>query len=381
MPEAKPQALPLDGLLRRAAAVAPTRAAIRHGAHVLSYGDLDRAADGFAAALRRHRPGTVVGVTAALHPAFPVAYYGTVRAGHVCAVVDPTEDALDQVIERAGITVLVATAGMADRLRRVRIERDDLTVIYLDQPGEHGGRTVAALARAHTGRRAAGGPDLDAVACLRVRPDLVPLTHRNLTVGAAQAARAYGFEPGSTVVNQLPTYEQVYLNAAVHAAATQVLCADPDPAGGVTLAGREAATHYCGLPAPLAKLAADPRETHPRTSTVRAVLASGASLTPAAALRLANRVGAPLVQWYGPAGGPLTHCDRLDGPTAGSVGWPVADTDCHVVGESGKPGQVKVRGPQVATAMTDPDGWLRTGDLGYLDEAGALFLVEGEVAR
>ncbi|MEV0715286.1 AMP-binding protein [Asanoa sp. NPDC050611] len=379
MPEAETQALPLDALPRRAAVTAPGRAAIRFGAHALSYRDLDAAVDGFAAALAGRRPGTVVGVTAALHPAFPVAYFGTVRAGHTCAVVDPGAD-LDALIERAGIELLVATAGMADRLRRIRVERD-LDVLYLDQPGEHGGRTVAALARTPARRRKAT-IDLDAVACLRFdaqgRP--IPLSHRNLTVGAAQAAQAYGFEPGSTVVNHLPTYEQVYLNAAVHAAATQVLCADPDPAGGVTLAGREEATHYCGLPAPLAKLAADPRDTHPRTTTVRAVLASGATLPPAAALRLATRVGAPLVQWYGPAGGPLTHCDRLDGPTAGSVGRPVPGTDCHVLAPPGKPGQVKVRGPQVATAMTDPDGWLRTGDVGYLDEAGALFLTQGVTA-
>ncbi|GAA1873617.1 class I adenylate-forming enzyme family protein [Asanoa iriomotensis] len=379
MPEAETEALPLDGLPRRAAATAPGRAAIRFGAHALSYRDLDAAVDGFAAALGRRRPGTVVGVVAALHPAFPVAYFGAVRAGHICAVIDPGAD-LDELTARAGVELLVATAGMADLLRRIRVERD-LDVIYLDQPGEPGGRTVATLARTHT-RRRHPRPDLDAVACLRfgAHGRLVPLTHRNLTVGAAQAARAYGFERGSTVVNHLPTYEPVYLNAAVHAAATQVLCADPDPAGGVTLAGREAATHYCGLPAPLAKLAADPRDTHPRTTTVRAVLASGATLPPGAALRLANRVGAPLVQWYGPAGGPLTHCDLLDGPTAGSVGRPVPGTDCHVLAPPGKPGQVKVRGPQVATAMTDPDGWLRTGDIGYLDDHGALFLTQGVTA-
>lgn len=385
----------LDGLLRRAAADAPERAAIRYGARALSYRELDAAVDSFAAALSGLRPGAVVGVTAALHPAFPIAYFGAVRAGHVCAVVDPflTEDGLDDVVERASIELLVATAGMTDRLRRIRVERADLDVAYLDQPGHHRAQTVAALVRKHAARprrRPAAPRAADTVACLRFGVDgaVVPLTHRNLTVGAAQAARAYGFGPGSTVVNQLPAYEQVYLNAAVHAAATQVLCADPDPAGGVTLAGREAATHYCGLPAPLARLAADPRPTHPRTPTVLALLSSGAALAPGAASRLALRVGAPLVQWYGPAGGPLTHCDRLDRPTAGSVGHPVSGTDCRVLdldgrrpAPPGKPGHVRVRGPQVATALADPDGWLRTGDLGYLDDRGNLFLISTGVTR
>ncbi|MDG4825467.1 AMP-binding protein [Asanoa sp. WMMD1127] len=383
----------LDGLLRRAATEAPDRPAIRYGARALSYRELDAAVDGFAAALAGRPRGTVVGVTAALHPAFPIAYFGAIRAGHVCAVLDPdlTEDALDAAIERAGIALLVAMAGMADRLRRIRVERDELDVAYLDQPGHRGARTVAALVREEAGRRRRPAPpptDVDAVACLRFGPGgvVLPLTHRNLTVGAAQAARAYGFGPGSTVVNHLPAYEQVYLDATVHAAATQVLCADPDPAGGVALAGREAATHYCGLPAPLTRLAADPRDTHPRTLTVRAVLSGGATITPAAARRLAKRVGAPLVQWYGPAGGPLTHCDRIDHPTAGSVGRPVPGTDCRVTdldgrhpAPPGRPGHVRVRGPQVATATADPDGWLRTGDLGYLDADGALFLVDAGV--
>ncbi|MEV4538582.1 AMP-binding protein [Asanoa sp. NPDC049518] len=378
----------LDGLLRRAATIAPDQAAIRYGSRALTYRELDAAVDGFASALRHLRPTAVVGVTAALHPAFPIAYFGAVRAGRVCAVLEPalTEDALDDLVGRAGIELLMATAGMADLLRRIRVEREDLDVAYLDQPGHHRAQTVAALVRKHAGRRRPRPSlDADAVACLRVAGDgaIVPLTHRNLTVGAAQAAQAYGFGPGSTVVNQLPTYEQVYLNAAVHAAATQVLCADPDPAGGVTLAAREAATHYCGLPAPLARLAADPRSTHPRTPTVRAVLSSGATLAPSAASRLALRVGAPLVQWYGPAGGPLTHCDRLDRQTAGSVGHPVTGTDCLVLdldgrrpAPPGKPGLVRVRGPQVATAIADADGWLHTGDVGYLDDEGTLFLVD-----
>jgi long-chain acyl-CoA synthetase len=382
----------LPGLLRRAATIAPGRTAIRYGASTLSYRELDAAADGFAMALSGLRPGTVVGVTAALHPAFPIAYFGAVRAGHVCAVVDPflTEDELDHVVGLAGVELLVATAGMADVLRRIRLDHYGLTdVVYLDQPGHPGGQTVANLARTHAGRPRPGRLDPDAVACLRFSgspPRMIPLTHRNLTVGAAQAARAYGFGPGSTVVNHLPAYEPVYLNATVKAAATQVLCEDPDPAGGVTQAGREAATHYCGQPVRLARLAADPRPTHKRTPTVRAVISSGSALAPAAAARLRERVGAPLVQWYGTAEAPMTHCDLLDRPTAGSVGRPVLGTDCLVVSidgrhpaTPGRPGEVRVRGPQVSAGAADADGWLRTGDLGYLDGEGVLFVVERAV--
>jgi len=77
----------------------------------------------------------------------------------------------------------------------------------------------------------------------------------------------------------------------------------------------------------------------------------------------------------------------------GSVGVPVASTECAVVSlETGNPlgvreeGEIWIRGPQVmkgylnnpeATAQTlTPDGWLRTGDVGYVDEDGYFYIVD-----
>lgn len=389
----------LDRVLRRAAAIAPGRAALRFGAGAMSYAELDAAVNGFAAALAGNESGAVVGVTAAPLPAFPLAYFGALRAGRVCVVVDPhlAEDELDHLLGVTGVTVLAATAGMADPLRRIRLRLPDLNeVVYLDRPGDQGAQTVANLAKAYARWQIRSRPDPDSVACLRfsgvaaARSEPIPLTHRNLAAGAAQAAVAYGLDPGSTIVHHLPAYEPVYLNASIHAAATQVLCADPDPAGGVALAARQGATHYCGQPVRLARLAADPRGTDWRMPTVRVVLSGGSVLAPAAAARVRQRLGAPLIQWYGTPEAPLTHCDRLDRPTPGSVGRPVPGTECRVVDADGLhplppgiPGEVQVRGPQVAAGTAGPDGWLRTGDFGYVDDEGVLFLVDpfGAVSR
>ena len=282
----------LDGLPRRAATVAAGRVAIRSGTAAMTYGALDASVDGFAGALAGLRDGAVVGVAAAPHPAFPIAYYGAVRAGHVCAVVDPrlAADELRDVLELAGVELLVATAEMADPLRRARIELTHrIGVVYLDKPGDHGARTVANLAKARPGDPGARRPDPDAVACLRFGDgELVALTHRDLTRGAARAARTFGFGPDSTVVNHLPAYDPVHLDAAVSATATQVLCADPDPAGGLTVAGQVGATHYFGQPAGLARLAADPRPTYAPVPTLRTIVA-GDSVLDAARIAGARR--------------------------------------------------------------------------------------------
>jgi long-chain acyl-CoA synthetase len=76
---------------------------------------------------------------------------------------------------------------------------------------------------------------------------------------------------------------------------------------------------------------------------------------------------------------------------AGTVGVPVFDTEVRIIDADGNPvpsgerGEVCVRGPQVmagyhnrpdATAEVLNDGWLRTGDIGTLDDDGYLSIVD-----
>jgi len=99
----------------------------------------------------------------------------------------------------------------------------------------------------------------------------------------------------------------------------------------------------------------------------------------------------PVVQGYGLAEtSPLTHCEDWRSPRPGSVGRPVVGTECRVVDlrtrrplPPGERGEVQVRGPQVmsgyrgsADGAPDGQGWLCTADVGYVDEQGALFLVD-----
>lgn len=92
---------------------------------------------------------------------------------------------------------------------------------------------------------------------------------------------------------------------------------------------------------------------------------------------------------------PVTHSSPAPPHTIkfGSVGVPAPNTECKVAdlgtGEAlgpGQRGEVCVRGPQImkgylnnpdATAQTiDPEGWLHTGDIGYVDEDGHFFIVD-----
>ena len=92
---------------------------------------------------------------------------------------------------------------------------------------------------------------------------------------------------------------------------------------------------------------------------------------------------------------PVTHSPFVAGPWAklGSIGPCVPNTECKVVDvatgaelDANEQGELWIRGPQVMqgylnrpeeTARTiTPDGWLRTGDIGYADADGDFFIVD-----
>lgn len=224
------------------------------------------------------------------------------------------------------------------------------------------------------------------------RPKAVRLSHRNVTVNAAQIARAHRLDGSTVSLNHLPTYHPMHLNSAIAAGATQVLCASPEPYNALLTANRHGATILYSLPVRLARLAADPDLDSLSLPTIQRIASGGSGLPVPAARRLSKRFGVPVFQGYGLAEtSPLTHSDDPDHPVHGSVGTPVAGTECRVVDIESRAvlaaegvGEVQLRGPQVMQGYVggpdgtglEPDGWLNTGDVGRIDEDGRLFLVD-----
>ncbi|MFE1948857.1 class I adenylate-forming enzyme family protein [Streptomyces sp. NPDC059524] len=407
--------LPLDGLLRRAAARAPHSAALTTGQHTVTYGELDACADRIARGLARLAggPGAVVGVAHTLDTVFPAAYYGASRSGATVALINPlvNEHALHHVCAAAGIEVAVVPRSTAEQLTKLR-ERLPLlhTVLVTDAddgvvPGDTVPLHVALDGVPDDPFESAGpAPDPAAVACLQFttgttgRSKGVRLTHRNLVANATQTALAHRLDAASVTLNHLPLFHVMHLNSAVSAGASQILCPDPDPVASLAVAAREGCTHYYGLPARLHRLAGDPRladgpEGVPAGPRLKAVLSGGTALSPEAASRLRAALGVPVVQGYGLAElSPLSHTQSFgDDAVRGAVGRALPGTECRVVDLGSREpvpvwasGEVQVRGPQVMAgyldddepSRIDADGWFSTGDIGYLDEDGRLYLVD-----
>ncbi|MEU3838516.1 class I adenylate-forming enzyme family protein [Streptomyces sp. NPDC028635] len=406
--------LPLDAMARRAAARDPEGLALTTGRDTLTFAALDTAADRTARWLSRavDRDATV-GVANTLDAVFPSLYYGTSRAGRTIALVNPllSEAALHHVFTAARISVAFVPTALAEVLTKLRDRLPHLrTIVVTDAPD---GVVPADAVPLHLALDAVsdepfgigGGPaDASAVVCVQFttgttgRPKGVRLTHRNLVANAAQIALAHRLGPDSVTLNHLPLFHTMHLNSAVYAGAAQILCRDPDPVASLALAARSCATHYYGLPARLHRLAADPRLPAPDGATpaagsLRVVMSGGSALAPAAARRLSQALGVPVIQGYGMTElSPLTHNQRPgDRVAPGAVGRVLPGTECRIVGldsgrvlGAGEAGEVQVRGPQLMAgylgedtpSRIDAEGWFRTGDVGRVDDDGVLHLVD-----
>jgi acyl-CoA synthetase (AMP-forming)/AMP-acid ligase II len=142
------------------------------------------------------------------------------------------------------------------------------------------------------------------------------------------------------------------------------------------------------VPAIISILSMDPPADPPRR--LRFVRSASAPLPLASLERFQQALGVPVIETYGMTeAASMITANPLDGPRkAGSAGKP-AGSEVRIGLPGGGPatagdiGRVLIRGAGVITAYAsggrpgaiDGDGWLDTGDLGYLDADGYLFLV------
>ena len=152
---------------------------------------------------------------------------------------------------------------------------------------------------------------------------------------------------------------------------------------GVTVFSGGPAAIYVGLLASDRLAAAD-------LSTMRVCPGGGSSFLLETLKAWKQRVGVPILEAFGSTeAGPIT-ANPVDGTHRfGTVGRPLTGIELQVVDLAdqekilavGEVGEIRIRGPRVVSqyrgdAEGHPEGWLCTGDVGVLDEAGFLTLVD-----
>jgi len=232
------------------------------------------------------------------------------------------------------------------------------------------------------------------------KPKIVPLTHANLAASVAGICSGYHLGPGDATLVVMPLFHGHGLVGGLLATLASSGAAYLPAAGRFSAhlfweeIGRANATWYTAVPTVhqilLARAATDyPAAYRPGLRFIRSC---SAPLAQAVLHKTEEYFGAPMIVAYGmteTAHQVATNPLPGDGPRRkGSVGLPtglqvrIINADGSVA-ESGKTGEVCVRGPALtegylndpkATAAAFADGWFRTGDLGHLDSDGFLYL-------
>ncbi|SDE46274.1 long-chain acyl-CoA synthetase [Bhargavaea beijingensis] len=232
-------------------------------------------------------------------------------------------------------------------------------------------------------------------------PKGVMLSHRNLIANTEMcAAWMYRCEPGEEVVLGILPFFHVYgmttvLVLSVSQGNKMVLVPKFDPETVLKLIDKQSPTLFPGAPTIYIGLLNHPDIGNYDLSSIKACLSGSAPLPVDIQMQFEKITKGKLVEGYGLSeSSPVTHSNLIwDGKRKeGSVGLPWPDTEAAIfrtgtteLVEQGEVGEIAVRGPQVMkgywnrpeeTAATIKDGWLLTGDLGYMDEDGYFYVVD-----
>jgi long-chain acyl-CoA synthetase len=232
-------------------------------------------------------------------------------------------------------------------------------------------------------------------------PKGVMLSHRNLVSNAAMCkAWLYKCRRGQEVVLGILPFFHVYgmttvMILSVMDAHKMVLLPKFDAEMTLKTIQKQRPTLFPGAPTIYIGLLNHPDLKKYDLSSIDSCISGSAALPVEVQQKFEEITGGKLVEGYGlTESSPVTHANFLwDRPRVkGSIGVPWPDTDAAIFSlETGEPlpvgevGEIAVKGPQVMkgywnrpedTAQTLKDGWLLTGDLGYMDENGYFYVVD-----
>jgi acyl-CoA synthetase (AMP-forming)/AMP-acid ligase II len=229
-------------------------------------------------------------------------------------------------------------------------------------------------------------------------PKGVMLTHHNLLSNLFQLIQTHEISDSDLLLNQLPFFHiygmTVLMGTSIMACATQVLASRFRPIEEfLSLFETYRPSLFFTVPLILQEFCHHPRVPAMDWGRLRYINTGGAPLSPELQERFTQITGVPVMQGYGlTESSPGTHANPVRRIKAGSIGLCLANTEDKIIDPASwselpvrEVGELWVKGPQVmkgyyrdpeATNQTLIQGWLRTGDLGWKDEEGYVYIVD-----
>ncbi len=413
------------------------RPAVSNMGRTLTYRELGEYSRHFAAWLQRQaglRKGDRVALMMPNVLQYPIAIIGTLRAGCTVVNVNPlyTGRELEHQLNDSGATVIVifenACAVLQQVISRTKIRRVVVTGIG-DMLGFPKGQITNFVIR-HVKKmvppwklpgalpfneiiRAGGSLKLDPVdvigediAFLQYTGGTTGvskgaiLTHRNLVANTLQVV---AFMPelseirNSVVITALPLYHIFALTSNflvfTRVGGQNVLITNPrDMAGFVAELKRVRFTFITGVNTLFNALLHTPGFDQLDFSSLKVALGGGMAVQAAVSERWRQVTGRHICQGWGLTESSPVGTANLPGTTdfTGSIGYPLPSTEISIRDDDGNAlptgsvGEICIRGPQVMRGYWNrpdetakvmlPGGWLRTGDIGRMDERGRTYI-------
>lgn len=410
----------------------PTKACLVYYDTIVEYGQFKRESDALAKWLQKRgvRKGERVILYLQNSPQFAVAYYAVARAGAVVVPVNPMSRTaeLAHYVANAGARVMVAAQELVPNLRPLLDAGQlDAAVIatysdWLRAPTDlpvpevvrlpreivdHPAVTSWADAVAGDGTPAPTPIDLGDLCVMPYtsgttgHPKGCMHSHRNVMFTAEAGMRWLSMRPDDVVMATVPLFHvtgmQRCLNGPIAMGNTIVLMTRWDAECAARLIERYRVTTWTGVPTMFISLLGNRRLERHDLSSLERIGGGGAAMPEAIAQRMRDRLGIPYVEGYGLS---ETIAPALINPPQRSkkqcLGIPIFDTQARIVTPGGRDelptgetGEILIAGPQVfagywqdeaatEAAFVDIDGtrFLRTGDLGFVDNDGYFFIVD-----
>ncbi len=425
----------LGDLLDHTVARFPDRAAIDFMGKVTSWRALGAAVDRAAAGLQAL--GVVKGTRVALclpnTPYYPILFYATLKAGGIVVNVNPlyVERELAHLVQDSGAEIIVAPDVADIQARVLKVAGDAGMRHVITCPIADALPTLKKLGYKFVKRKEIGRAARDArhlffadlmakggkPAPVTVTPDEVAvlqytggttgvpkaamLSHANIVANTdAMLVHVGGETPDQDrVLGVLPLFHVFALTNVLTfstlVGAEMILLPRFEMPQLLATLKRTRPTYFPAVPTIYNALANLGEGQRPDLSAIKVCISGGAPLPIEVRHAFETNTGAKLVEGYGLSeASPIITCNPFEGVNKeGSAGLPFPGTTIEIrdredptrIMPAGEKGEICARGPQVMkgywhkqaeTAAAFADGALRTGDVGYLDADGYLFIVD-----
>ena len=404
----------------------------------LTYAELDEKSAAFAAYLQNEtslQAGDRIAVQLPNILQYPVVVFGAMRAGITVVNTNPlyTEREMEHQFNDSGAKALVVLANMADKAEKV-VPNTGIKHVIVTQVGDmHGAlkRTLINFVLKSVKKEVPsfnipGAVDFRSTLSQGAGKALKPvnisrediavlqytggttgvakgamLTHRNLIANMLQCRGLFKMildEGSERVVAPLPLYHiyafTVHCMVMLDTGNCSILIPNPrDIPGFIKVLQKERFSGFVGLNTLFVALCNQEAFRALDFSNLKLTISGGMALTNDAAEQWKSVTGSEIAEGYGMTEtSPVVSFNPPGHIKIGTIGMPVANTDCKVVndeGESmpvGEAGELCVKGPQVmkgywqrpeATAETiDAEGWLKTGDMAVITDDGYMKIVD-----